>query len=192
MKTLIAVGGVALSGKTTIAQALSGRLGFHHLDIDKIRIEIFGWEHISRPNPDITDLSSLLGSIDDVRERHASYYMLLAFAEAFLEEGASVIVSANFRKEKYVNRLQEIAAKTESCLKLIHCRPPIENQEEMERRIKNKPFGESYNVQLAITYKQYLWALCRQEEFRIPHLTIVTSKPLDVCEIEALNYIGSY
>ncbi len=182
---------MALHGKTTIARALARELGWYHQDVDELRIRVWGWANMPRPDPSLVDLGPLL--VGDQKERKAQGYMLLGMAEGFLEAGESIILSAMLGEAALYHRLQGLVFRIRADLKFIWCAPSAMTRKEFERRSAANPFvyGVGYNVRLLSTYEQYLWAVERYQEVQGPHLTLDTSRPIDECVAMALRYIRS-
>lgn len=198
---LIAVTGICLGGKTRISELLSQELGCFHMDVDELRIRVFGWDNHPRPDPSLVDLTPL--NEMDPKERRAAPYMLLAMAEAFLREGESIIISALAIGEgENYDRLLRVAETTGADLKVILCMPLSATREEIERRISTRPFGEGYNTSTVVTYEQYCWALRNHYSWALeekrplsppyPCLLLDTAaKSLSECVEGALAYIRS-
>lgn len=189
MPTLVAVDGMALHGKTTIARLLAQHTGWYHQEVDELRVKVWGWANMPRLNPSLVDLTPLLQG--DQRERKAQGYMLLGMAEGFLEAGESIILSAMLGEASLYKRLLDIVERTGADLKFIWCAPSVMTREEFERRLAADPFvyGVGHNVRLLSTYEQYLWAVERYQEVSGPHLKLDTSQPADECAAAALRYI---
>ena len=186
---VVVVAGASLHGKTTLARKLAERLGYFHQEIDELRVKVFGYKNLLRPNPAFVDLTSLH---TDRRERRAQDYMILGMIEGFLEVGEFLVVSGMFGEEKIRRRVRIVADRTHADVKMIHCVMPGVTREEIERRIASAPpFGTKFNVRQPVTWEQYLWARDQMQKFREPHLVLDTMQPLDKCVRAALAYIRS-
>ena len=103
---IVAVTGVAASGKSTLARALSGRSGFAHLDSDVVRKEL-------------AEVPAY-----DAGEDARTYAVLLERAAVAVRATGGAIVEATFRTRAQRRRLAEAAIGAGARLLVVECIAP--------------------------------------------------------------------
>ena len=97
-KALISFAGTCLTGKTTLARNVSGRLCIPHIDVDDVRSSIFPTEMVGIILPPEQESAVMLNCYVEMYRR----------AKRSLDKGTSVIANATHSRELY----HEIAKQT--------------------------------------------------------------------------------
>ncbi|MFG3437000.1 AAA family ATPase [Nonomuraea sp. NPDC047897] len=113
--TLIVVGGLPGTGKSTLAAAVADRFGFAVLNSDRVRKEIAG---IAPEQPAPARFGEGIYS-EDWTER--TYRELLARAEVLLRHGESVILDASWTDAAHRTAAGDVARRTFSDLVELRC-----------------------------------------------------------------------
>ncbi len=101
--TLILVGGTPGTGKTTLAESLSGVLGSMLLSTDELRKDLSGVDHLERQFVD-TD-----AGIYDPSATEKTYAELLRRAGALLDRGESVVLDASWSHSSLRDAARQLA-----------------------------------------------------------------------------------
>lgn len=172
--TLIGVFGWPFSGKSTLADELSRRLGVHCVDINDLRMVSIGKPH-DNPNesPEVKKR--------DGQEMGGSYRFLFTVADWHLEMGRSLIIVCTLsRKEGGQTTLRSIYEKYPNArVRFIQCVPKNDTDHEVELRIRAAreaptitpwgPYKDPVN-----TLERYLEVKGRYNALEIPHIKIPT------------------
>ncbi len=161
---LIIVCGLPGSGKTTIAEALSKRLGGCYLSSDIIRKQMHG-----------------LPSYDEDEKR--DIYRQMAFRSLQLFRGGeeTIVLDATFFKREYIEMAKNAALKAGSVLRIIVCKL---DEAETKKRLNARKAGPS-----DADYKIYLKVKDDAEPVEEEHLDLDSSQPLDKCVQDIIDYI---
>lgn len=95
---ILRFGGLPLAGKTTLAAKISSATGIRHLDIDAVRVELFG------KNP-------VLEANSESKQLEKAYEIMYQRAREILDDNQSLIVSATYRTRRsraYIEQLANI------------------------------------------------------------------------------------
>lgn len=112
---LVAVLGMPASGKTTLAAALAGALGWPHLSSDEIRKELAGLRPAERG--DEATRATLYGAAMTRR----TYTTLRRRAGRLLRQGRSVVVDATFGAPAQRALLTRLARRCDARLVALYC-----------------------------------------------------------------------
>ena len=125
--TLVLVGGLAGTGKTTIAAALADHLGHVVLRSDRIRKEISDLDPNRRVEipPDLYSPSTT----------EATYRTMLTRARLLLQRGESVLLDATWQAARMRDRARAVADDTMSVVQELCCTAP---QEVADARIQQR------------------------------------------------------
>ncbi len=123
---LVAVCGLAGTGKSTIAKALARHTGFVILNSDVIRKRLFGLDPTSRAG------TGYGAGIYDPQATERTYDELLAAAEKTLCEGKGAIVDATFKDAAHRPRFVEMARRLGVPVVFVECRA---DEREVMRRL---------------------------------------------------------
>lgn len=190
--TLIGVFGWPFSGKTTLADEISQRLGVHCVDINNLRVVNIGKPH-DNPN------ESPEAKKRDGQEMGGSYRFLFTDADWHLEMRRSLIIVCTLsRKKGGQTTLMDICMKHPLARqRFIQCIPQDDADDEVEQRIKKAreqpimtpwgPYKDPVN-----TLERYLEVKNRYNPLEIPHIKISTWGSANTVEDEAriaLEYI---
>ena len=107
--TLVVIGGISCSGKSTLATRLQSRLSWPLIAKDSIKEVLF----------------DTLGTGDATWSRRlsdAAYAVLFQQAAQCLRTGQSCLIEANFRHNEHEPRLQQLLTLAGDCGLQIHCR----------------------------------------------------------------------
>jgi aminoglycoside phosphotransferase family enzyme/predicted kinase len=124
---VLAVGGLAGTGKTTLAMALADRLGAELLRTDLIRQELFG------TGPHAADADD---GIYRQEAREQVYDEIFRRAAALNADRISVVLDATFSTQTLLRKAREIVANSRSVFLAIECVcPPETAHERIGRRL---------------------------------------------------------
>ncbi len=124
--TAVVVIGLPTTGKTTLAERLAKRTGYHLIDIDDGPARCTA----EQPDPSVSEEFRLRKeAVMRVR-----YDVLLAAIGANLRENISVIAIATFSRTENQVRLPQVVAEAGGKLKIVRCTYNM-TDEEVERRI---------------------------------------------------------
>ncbi len=115
VRALVVVGGGVASGKSTLARALTRRLGARHVEADRVRNAVLVRDHTSER----------LASLDPGVE-HEIYAELRELAEAGLASGRPVVVDACFPERADRDRVRALAHRYGCPFLYVECRTPPE------------------------------------------------------------------
>jgi len=118
--TLVCVGGLIASGKSTIADALSDELSCPVVDADRTRKHMLGVEETRR-----LDDPAWSGAYD-VGMTEKVYAELLRLASVVLASGRSAIVDASFRSVSMRRSASDLARTLGVPFRFVECRAPPE------------------------------------------------------------------
>ena len=181
--TLLAIGGLMGTGKTSIGQELSRRLGWPLLSSDVLRKSLGGL------TPSTRRYEPYGSGIYSEEFHRRTYDQLLSQAGAFLEMGRSVIVDASFRRAIDRRRVLRLARKLGAEFRFIEC---VADEAIIERRLEarlGKPDLISDGRWSLYSRQKMEW----EPVVEIPrgkHVVIQTSEPLDKCVDAVLAAIG--
>jgi aminoglycoside phosphotransferase family enzyme/predicted kinase len=113
--SLILVGGLPGTGKSTLAGRLADRLGAVLLSSDRIRKELAGL------SPDTPAAAPYQQGIYTAAWTERTYAALLTRAEQLLHHGESVVIDASWTRAPHRISAREVAARTHSTLVPIRC-----------------------------------------------------------------------
>jgi predicted kinase len=124
---VIAVGGLAGTGKTTLATAVADALGAELLRTDVVRQELFG----AGPHPAQVD-----GGIYSPEAREQVYEALNRRAAALHADGITVVLDATYSTAERLLQARQLASDPRSVFFAIHCvcRPEVA-RERISRRL---------------------------------------------------------
>jgi len=161
---LIIVCGLPGSGKTTIAEALSKKLGGCYLSSDIIRKEMKG-----------------LPSYDEDEKRGVYKQMAFRTLQLFRGGEETIVLDATFYKREYIEMAKNAAQKAGSVLRIIVCKL---DEAETKKRLDARKAGPS-----DADYQIYLKVKSEAEGIGEDHLELDSSKPLDKCLQDIVAYI---
>ncbi|HXX66148.1 MAG TPA: AAA family ATPase [Polyangiaceae bacterium] len=116
--TLVCVGGIVASGKSTVAECVAGELGCPIVDTDRARRHLLG---ASQDHP--RDEPAWQGAYDPaVTDR--VYTEVLRRASVVLSSGRSVVVDASFRASSARGRARDLARSRGAEFRFVHCQAP--------------------------------------------------------------------
>jgi predicted kinase len=114
--TLVAVGGVIASGKSTVAEWIASELGAPIVDADRTRKHMLG----VAPTRPVSDAAWSGAYAPEFTER--VYGEVLRRAEVVLASGRPVVLDASFRSETMRRDARTLAARLGVPFKLVECR----------------------------------------------------------------------
>ncbi len=159
---LVIVCGPPCSGKSTIAAALATRLGFPHLEIDRIRERLL--------------------PVSDLREedRDAGYRCMHLIAEEILSARVSVILDATYGREIHRKEIGQIINSIGVMTFLIQCKVPAEVALD---RFRHRPAGHP----AADLTEERVVSLAPEFVYSPEGIVIDTTQSIDDCiaEIQA-------
>ncbi|OGR82482.1 MAG: hypothetical protein A2901_04770 [Elusimicrobia bacterium RIFCSPLOWO2_01_FULL_54_10] len=163
-KTVIAIAGPPMTGKSTLGQKLAEKTGFTFIDID---------EGPAKCAPKILSLdvssSTEKERIYEQMRMGIAYEVMHSAVAANLSNGFSVIVVAPYSRNTGWHFLQAAVKNGSGNLKIVHC-TFHDTPEEIERRIINRQnSGYAGTVHSAATY---LEVKERYAEIESPHITV--------------------
>jgi aminoglycoside phosphotransferase family enzyme/predicted kinase len=130
--TMVLLGGGPGTGKTTLADAISGVLGWPTLDSDTLRKDLRGVDH----NDHRVDLHPDLYSPETTDE---TYRRLIERAAAVIDSGESVIVDATWAR--WSDRAQARRAAVESGARLVEIECHVDPDTMVERLLERERHG---------------------------------------------------
>ncbi len=113
--TLVLVGGLPGTGKSTLSGRLADRLGAVVLSSDRLRKELAGL------SPEIPAPAGYLEGIYTPAWTQRTYAELFVRAERLLERGETVVVDASFTRAAHRDLAADVAARTRSRLVALRC-----------------------------------------------------------------------
>lgn len=175
-RTIIAFGGLPLTGKSTLAKFLEERLKISRIDIDEVRRLLFKYHPVD-PEKDCTR---------DTEQMRASWGSFFALVENALYARESVIVVGTFSRESYHQRLMSITEKHKAFLKFIFCYAPDEViADRITLRLRDKE--EPSNLRSMEGYER---VKARYKRIAVPHLlNLDTSKPMKECLAKIVDFV---
>lgn len=181
--------GLPLTGKSTIARALSERFGVVHLDID----ETFRPGIIELPHPDPYSSEELTRVIR--AEMVACYDLLFFSIGARLGLGRSTIATATLSRQLSQENLAKVVAEHPGTkLRIIWCRASngSDTDGELECRLAARRHGASY-FGGCTSVAHYRADQARYVPIALPHLAIDTFPPhtVEECVAAAVSYINA-
>ena len=182
-KTIIAIGGLPTSGKTSLGYALAQATGLHFIDIDEGPANCAPKQE---PNPYQSEESRL-------RERvrmTVAYMVLHAAVRANLEQGFSTIISAAYPSHVSQDFLQKAVEIGDGNLKFILCKYN-DAPEEIERRIKDRLTRGANGGCRSVSH--YIDDRARYASIKLPHIIVCVEggkDGLDKAIQQSLEYIS--
>ena len=116
--TLVAVGGIIASGKSTVARWVASEIGAPVVDADRTRKHMLGVE----PTRHVND-AAWAGAYD-LAFTERVYGEVLRRAEVVLASGRSVVIDASFRSQAMRQDVRALATRLRVPLKFVECRAP--------------------------------------------------------------------
>jgi predicted kinase len=116
--TLVAVGGIIASGKSTVARLIASELGAPVVDADRTRKHLVGVEPTSHANE-----AAWTGAYDPAFTERV-YKEVLRRAQIVLESGRSVVIDASFRSTAMRRDAAALAATLHVPVQFVECRAP--------------------------------------------------------------------
>ena len=191
--TLLMVGGMMGTGKSTLTLALQNELGWAHVSSDEIRKQL---AHIDPALPNTDDFGQ---GLYDPDRTACTYEALLVEAEAILARGRSVLLDASFARQVYRQKAARLAAiQGASCL-FVECVCPREVAlARLADRWQDRVDGNKQQIKVAshasdgrpdLYDAQYAtWeSVDIEEEQQIPHLVVMTTHSLSVTVEQVLT-----
>ena len=175
---LVIVRGLMGTGKSTLATALSERLGAAHFSTDAIRREIFGPSE--RP--------AAYGEENyAAANRRRVYDLMLRHADEALQDRRSVILDGTFLKEDHRLAAAALAAQQGAVNLIIECQCP---DHIARQRIDQRRSASNSEARAELHHQQ------RQEEeqhtFEVRLRRIDTTRPFEVTVREAIDALRQY
>ena len=167
--TLVCVGGLIASGKSTVSEALAEELSCPVIDADRTRKHMLGFGDEQRLSE-----AAWKGAygLDTTRRVYAE---LLRRAAVVLGSGRSVVIDASFRSRRERERARALAQSLGMSFRFVECRAPVD---ECRRRLALRKGGPS-----DATTEIFDDFVARYETVEeIPpsqHVAIDTTRPLD-------------
>lgn len=172
--TLVLVGGLPGTGKSTLAGALGDRLGWAVLGSDRTRKELAGLaaEQSAR--------APYGQGIYDPRTTRQTYAALLERAGKLLGMGESVILDASWTDEAFRDEAALLAGRAQADLVALECRAPARVAAGRLRTRTGGPSDADVAIAEAMAAEASLW----------PSATAVdTDQPVDACVEAALRVV---
>jgi aminoglycoside phosphotransferase family enzyme/predicted kinase len=111
--TVVAVGGLPGTGKTSVARSIAGELGLRSISSDAARQSLFG----AAKKPAAYGDGAYTPEADSL-----TYRKMIESAKESLKEGRSVVLDATFRKAETLSMARSMAAESGAQWRLIECR----------------------------------------------------------------------
>lgn len=163
---LVVMCGLPATGKTTVAEALAGRIKAIVLRTDSLRREIFKegkLEEVLRSKDPLTyDLQRVFDPLPKIPEEYQKliwkqneivYEELLRRTEDLLRQGKNVILDGTFSKKTLRNRVYDVARAYRANVYLIYCTCDEKIIEQRLLSRKNKEKSLSNVTKMDIYYK---------------------------------------
>lgn len=155
--------GLPLSGKSTLAKELAGRLRLPFIDIDNIRHSLF-------QNP-----QEEMEREKDREQVAVSYRVLFLMTEYLIKLGHSLVITATFSREGYHQEIISISERNKVPIKAIYCFAPDEVIK--ERLIQREINKDSFST--CRTWEHYVADKARYKFIPLPLLEIDTSEAME-------------
>lgn len=152
---IIIVCGLPGTGKTTIAKALSQRIGAILLRTDVIRKELLVEDKYTE------------------KEKNSVYENMLIAADAKLQDGEDCILDGTFYKKSLRDKARRIAEKNKSTFHIVEC---VLSEDFVKKRISSRKNDES-----EANFSIYQSSRKNFEPIREKHIIIDTSKDTKEC-----------
>ncbi len=167
--TLVMMAGLPGTGKTTLAYALHGALGWRVIDKDEHRIILLNQ-----------------GLDEELAANEAYEHSFAEIRNALMNEQASVIFDTAAMHRSIVDTVKEIADSAEGVqLKVILC---VVDREERDNRLRTRPFPHTRIAVEPATIADYLQYFDHLPQDK---LTLFTNAPLEECLSKAKEYVIS-
>lgn len=138
---LVLVGGLPLSGKSTLGRQLQDLTGIHYCDVDGLRGEAFGLP--TREEYEAQWADPEMGAKWSAERMKMGYRLLHDGAvEIALGSDQSLMVGATYSRKRSQEFAKELAKKHNATLKVVVCRLLNETREELERRMSRDKGSE--------------------------------------------------
>jgi aminoglycoside phosphotransferase family enzyme/predicted kinase len=166
--SLVCVGGIIASGKSTVAEALAGDLSCPVVDADRTRKHLLGVSETRRLDDPLWQGAYAPGTTERV------YAEVLRRAERVLASGRSVVVDASFRSRPLRAAARRLASARGVRFCFVECRAPLE---ECRRRVALRRGGPSDGrLEILDGFAESYDAV---DEIEVPdHLVLETTRPL--------------
>ncbi|MGZ3624256.1 MAG: bifunctional aminoglycoside phosphotransferase/ATP-binding protein [Ktedonobacteraceae bacterium] len=191
--TLLMVGGMMGTGKSTLTLALQNELGWAYVSSDEIRKQL---AHIDPALPNTDDFGQ---GLYDPDRTACTYEALLVEAEATLARGRSVLLDASFARQIYRQKAARLAATHGASCLFVECVCPREVAlARLADRWQDRVDGNKQQIKVAshasdgrpdLYDAQYAaWeSVDAEEEQQKPHLVVMTSHSLSVTVEQVLT-----
>lgn len=177
----VTLGSIA-SGKSTLAHALSGRLGLPVLAADHIRKQLHG---IAVLEPRYDD--AFQGLYSEANTEHVYTTMLARCAEV-VRSGRSVVLDASFRARVHRARVLELSRELSADVLFIECHCPRERALD---RLAKRAAGVSVSDGRAEIYDAFSEQFEAVRELAAAeHLRLDTTQPTEACLAQVLARVG--
>lgn len=184
--TLAVFCGWAISGKGTVAELVSRKLGIHWIDVDAVRVLSFGPPN---PHPNISEMAMNR----DREEMKGAYDLLYAATEINLRAKRRLIITATFSRARYWDPITETLGRhPETEPRIIWCKPENDSDDEIRHRLEGRKFGIN-SWSSVNSLERYHEVRSRFDPIQFPHLELDTSPPNtpEKCAEQAVAYILS-
>ena len=165
---LLQMHGESGAGKSTLALAVGGTTGAVVIDKDRIKGPL------------------IEGGLEDTRAGGLTYDVLWLLAQTLLGQGFSVVLDSPAFWAGIPEHGRALAEEAGVGYYIVECR--CDDESEQERRLLARPrFAAQPANRAALAI-----ALARPgvlRELAAPHLTVDTTRPLDDCLVEVLEYL---
>jgi predicted kinase len=170
---IIAMAGLPGTGKSTLARALSAKLPVLMLDKDVLRAAIFPAEEIEYS----THQDDL---VVDVMLQIANFYVEKDARRHIILDGRP------FSKERQVNTVVNFARVHAWDLRFIYC--TCTDEVAQARLEHDVAVGE--HLAANRNFAMYLKVKAQAEPLQVPHLSVDTGEPFELCVMRCLEYLG--